>query len=325
MTKAAKTLKFEGKDLRQRPTGAHKDAPQEPEPYIVGDRLKTAVNLAIALRRPLLLEGDPGCGKTCLAKAVAFELGLPFFPWNIQSISKAQDGQYVYDALGRLHDVQIQKGEKASRRDPSDPKAYCEMGALGKAFEIKDRPSVVLIDEIDKAELDFPNDLLTVLDKPWKFQVKETGDWVAADPQHIPIVFITSNKEKGNLPDAFLRRCLYHFVEFPKDSEELKRIITRHYEIENLQRQADDKMTPPQEDLQKASIERFLSVRNEGGLVKKPGTSEFLDWLKALQTFAAKPYSAEKLVGKDEKENKLPYPELLLKVQQDWRKFKPAT
>lgn len=325
MTKATQTLRFEGKDLRQQPPDAHPDAPKEPEPYIVGDRLKTAVNLAITLRRPLLLEGDPGCGKTCLARAVAFELGLPFFRWNVQSTSKAQDGQYVYDALGRLHDVQLQKSDKASQRDPSNPGDYCDLGALGKAFEIKDCSSIVLIDEIDKAELDFPNDLLTVLDAPWEFQVKETRQFVRANPKHIPIVFITSNKEKGNLPDAFLRRCLYHYVEFPSDSKALKRIIDRHYEVENLKRQDDEKIDPPTEDLQDAAITRFLSIRTEGGLIKKPGTSEFLDWLKALQTFMETPYSASKLNGADKDEKRLPYPELLLKVQQDWRKFKPAT
>jgi len=316
MTKPVQTLKFEGMDLRQQPSGAHEKAPKEPEPYIVNDRLKTAVNLAITLRRPLLLEGDPGCGKTCLAKAVAFELGLPFFRWNIQSISKAQDGQYIYDALGRLHDVQLQKGEKASRRDPSNPEDYCEMGVLGEAFQIKDCSSVLLIDEIDKAELDFPNDLLTVLDKPWRFQAKETGQSVEASPQHVPIVFITSNKEKGNLPDAFLRRCLYHYVEFPGSKEILKQIVDRHYKIEHLEL--------PKAELQDAAIARFISVRTEGGLVKKPGTSEFLDWLKALQTFMGKPYSADKLIGADQTGNKLPYLEVLLKVQQDWRKFKPA-
>jgi len=311
-----KQLVFEGKDFPKRPPDAHEQAPKDPEPYVVSKRLKTAVNLAIALRRPLLLEGDPGCGKTCLARAVAFELGLPFFRWNVQSTSKAQDGQYVYDALGRLHDVQLQKTDKTSRRDPSKPEDYCELGALGKAFQIKDCTSIVLIDEIDKAELDFPNDLLTVLDKPWGFEVKETGQWIEADPKHIPIVFITSNKEKGNLPDAFLRRCLYHYVEFPGTEKALKDIIDRHYQVEASEL--------PQEELQDAAIARFISLRTEGGLVKKPGTSEFLDWLKALQTHMGKPYSADKLIGSDQKENKLPYLEVLLKVQQDWRKFKPA-
>jgi MoxR-like ATPase len=157
-----RVLKFEGKELLGQPAGAHRLAPKTPEPYIASPRLVTAVNLAIALRRPLLLEGDPGCGKTCLARAVAFELGLPFFRWNIQSTTKALDGQYIYDALGRLHDVQIQKSSKAKMtRDPSSATDYCKMGELGKAFEIQDCTSVVLIDEVDKAEMDFPNDLLT--------------------------------------------------------------------------------------------------------------------------------------------------------------------
>jgi MoxR-like ATPase len=306
-------LKFEGKDLLKPPAKAHALAPKVPEPYIVGDRLKTAVNLAIALRRPLLLEGDPGCGKTCLARTVAFELGLPYFRWNIESTTKARDGQYVYDALGRLHDVQLQKFERSTQRDPSKPEDYCQMGELGKAFEIQNCTSVVLIDEIDKAELDFPNDLLTVLDQPWEFEIRETGRRVSAHQEHIPIIFITSNKEKGNLPDAFLRRCLYHYVEFPRDEASLKKILKRHYQIE--------KETLPDMNLQDATIERFLSVRNEGGLIKKPGTSEFLDWLKALQTFGKEPYNAEKL----KTEKQLPYRELLLKIQQDWRKFEPAT
>jgi MoxR-like ATPase len=209
--------------------------------------------------------------------------------------------------------VQLQQGHRETRRDPSDPEAYCDMGALGKAF-IQDRTSVVLIDEIDKAELDFPNDLLTVLDKPWEFEIRESGRSVRANEQQIPIVFITSNKEKGNLPDAFLRRCLYHYVEFPRDVEILKEIVNRHYQLE--------KTSPPEPDLQDASITRFIAVRNEGGLIKKPGISEFLDWLKALQSFGAKPYDAKRL---NQESKQLPYRELLLKIQQDWRKFEPAT
>ncbi len=309
-------LVFTGQKVLSRPTGAHPQAPDSPEPYVVTDRLKMAVNLAITLRRPLLLEGDPGCGKTCLARAVAFELGLPYFRWNIQSTTKAKDGQYTYDALGRLHDVQVRQGGQNTRHDPNNIGEYLKPGALGNAFIIKDRTSIVLIDEIDKADIDFPNDLLTVLDRPWKFKVLETGYEVEPDPQHIPIVIITSNKEKGNLlPEAFLRRCLYHYVDFPNSKDELQRIVDRHYQIETA-------TPPPTAALQSAAIDRFLEVRNfEGGLVKKPGTSEFLDWLKALQIFGAKPYDPVKL---DREKKLLPYPELLLKVQKDWRQFTPA-
>lgn len=308
-------LVFTGQKVLSRPTGAHPQAPDSPEPYVVNDRLKMAVNLAITLRRPLLLEGDPGCGKTCLARAIAFELGLPYFRWNIQSTTKAKDGQYTYDALGRLHDVQVRKGEQSTLRDPSNAGAYLQLGALGQAFYIKDRTSIVLIDEIDKADIDFPNDLLTVLDRPWKFQIMETGHEIQANENHIPIVIITSNKEKGNLPEAFLRRCLYHYVDFPNSPEELKQIVDRHYQIET-------EIAPPTADLQSAAIERFLAVRNrEGGLVKKPGTSEFLDWLKALHIFGETPYDSDKL---KQEQDRLPYPELLLKVQKDWRQFTPA-
>jgi MoxR-like ATPase len=320
MTAQSQSLKFEGKDMRQRLPGAHGASPHEPEPYIAGKSLVTAVNLAIALRRPLLLEGDPGCGKTCLAKAVAFELGLPYFRWNVQSVSKAKDGLYTYDALGRLHDVQLRNASRDTLREPGVARDYCQFGALGRAFEIQDVPSVVLIDEIDKAELDFPNDLLTVLDKPWQFEIQETGEKVTANPQNLPIVFITSNKEKGNLPDAFLRRCLYHYVEFPGTPGALKQIVDRHYQLEG--------QTPPDQPLQGAAIDRFLEVRTEGGLIKRPGTSEFLDWLKALQSFVpGNPYPVAGLQagGQDGNKPSLPYPELLLKVQQDWRKFKAAT
>jgi MoxR-like ATPase len=303
----------------------HKDSPKHPEPYVVANELKKAVNLAIYLRRPLLLEGDAGCGKTRLASAVAYELGLPLYRWDVRSTTKAQDGLYEYDAILRLHDVQTQKftppvdvaktdedeDEERLNRNPANPKHYRRFGALGKAFKLKDYPAVVLIDEIDKADLDFPNDLLTVLDEPWEFKIKETGETIRAN--HKPIVIITSNKEKGNLPAPFLRRCLYHYVDFPNNKERLQEIVEKHYRIREE--------APPPSALVENAIERFLSVWNEGGLFKKPGTSEFLDWLKALHTFEPKPYNAAQL----KKDKLLPYRELLFKLQQDWKKYAKAS
>jgi MoxR-like ATPase len=303
-------LKFEGKKLLVQPEGSHPQAPTRPEPYIANPKLVTAVNLAIALNRPLLLEGDPGCGKTCLARAVAFELGLPYFRWNIQSTTKAQDGQYVYDALSRLYDVELVKGNMKAKRDPSSAEGYCDDGELGKAFRHRGSRSVLLIDEVDKAELDFPNDLLTLLDEPWEFTIRETGEKVKADPDCLPIVFITSNKEKGNLPDAFLRRCLYHYVEFPSNPDLLKGIVDRHCEIQKIEAMDTD--------LRDAAIDRFLSVRDVAGLKKKPGTSELLDWLQALQSFGADMGMLKE--GKDVP----PYAEILLKIREDWRKFEPG-
>ncbi len=259
------------------------------------------MNLAIYLRRPLLLEGEAGCGKTRLASAVAYELGLPLYRWNIRSTSKAQDGQYAYDAILRLHDVQAQKVDAKLKRDPSDPKAYRQWGAIGKAFQVTDRPAVVLIDEIDKADLDFPNDLLTVLDQPWEFTITETGERIAATPGNEPIVIVTSNKEKGNLPAPFLRRCVYHYVKFPEDAGRLREIVDQHY------RDREAKQTP-KAPLIEAAAEQFLKVRQAGGLFKSPGTSEFLDWVEALQNFAPKPYGASKLKQADQT---LPYRDLL--------------
>jgi MoxR-like ATPase len=312
-------LTFEN-DPARRPKNPHEDSPTQPEPYVISPELKKAVNLAIYLKRPLLLEGDAGCGKTRLASAVAYELGLPLYRWNVRSTTKAQDGLYEYDAIRRLHDVQTQKGEQLPvddsksdeekrrvKHNPSDPTHYREFGALGKAFKLEDCPGVVLIDEIDKADLDFPNDLLTVLDEPWEFEIQETGETICAT--HKPIVIITSNKEKGNLPAPFLRRCLYHYLDFPNNKERLQEIIEKHYQIR--------KEESPPSDLIDNAIDRFLAVWNEGGLFKKPGTSEFLDWLKALHTFESKPYSAAQL----KKDKLLPYRELLFKLQQDWKKY----
>lgn len=314
-------------NTQNQPQNPHKDSPKHPEPYVISPELKKAVNLAIYLQRPLLLEGDAGCGKTRLASAVAYELGLPLYRWDVRSTTKAQDGQYDYDAILRLHDVQTQKVEQQSQvdeaqteeykskqrsnRNPANPKDYLRFGALGKAFSLKDAPAVVLIDEIDKADLDFPNDLLAVLDDPWEFNIKETGETITAT--HKPIVIITSNKEKGNLPAPFLRRCLYHYVDFPNDKKRLQEIVDKHYQIR-------DEASPPSALVENA-IERFLAVWNEGGLFKKPGTSEFLDWLKALHTFEPKPYNAAKL----KKDESLPYRELLFKLQQDWKKYAKAS
>jgi MoxR-like ATPase len=306
-----------------RPENPHQDSPAKPEPYVVAPELKKAVNLAIYLRRPLLLEGDAGCGKTRLASAVAYELGLPLYRWDVCSTTKAQNGLYEYDAILRLHDVQTQKvesplpvnqaetneeeGTEIIHRHPANPKHYRKFGALGKAFRLKDCEAVVLIDEIDKADLDFPNDLLAVLDDPWSFKIKETGETITAT--HKPIVIITSNKEKGNLPAPFLRRCLYYYVDFPNDSGRLQEIVAKHYQI--------CEETPPPSNLVKTATERFLNIWNEGGLFKKPGTSEFLDWLKALHTFESKPYSAQQLA----KDQVLPYRELLFKLRDDWKKY----
>ncbi|MBW4687763.1 MAG: MoxR family ATPase [Komarekiella atlantica HA4396-MV6] len=334
-------LTFENKPERrpENPHNPHKDSPKYPEPYVISSELKQAVNLAIYLRRPLLLEGDAGCGKTRLASAVAYELGLPLYRWDVRSTTKAQDGLYEYNAILRLHDVQTEKvvqqppvdaaeteedeDQERVNRNPANSKHYRKFGALGKAFKLKSCPAVVLIDEIDKADLDFPNDLLTVLDEPWEFKIKETGETIRAtysgkDAKDDvidcrPIVIITSNKEKGNLPTPFLRRCLYYYVDFPNDKDRLREIIEKHYEIREE--------TLPPSALVENAIDRFLPVWSEGGLFKKPGTSEFLDWLKALHTFELKPYNAAQL----KKDKLLPYRELLFKLQQDWKKYAKAS
>jgi MoxR-like ATPase len=326
---AVERLKFYGD--HPQPESAHKDAPQQPEPYIVSPELKKAVNLALFLRRPLLLEGDAGCGKTRLAYSVAYELGLPLYRWDVRSSTQAQDGLYEYDAILRLHDVEVQKiagierssapaaanaeetDEPPAQRDPGNPKHYRTFGPLGKAFRMRDRPAVVLIDEIDKADLDFPNDLLTVLDEPWEFTIRETGERITADKDHKPIVIITSNKEKGNLPAPFLRRCLYRYLDFPNKVDTLKDIVQRHYEIQ--------KEAAPTEDLQTSAAEKFLDERNKLTWFKPPGTSEFLDWLKALHEFEESPYGTEQLIA----DAILPYRELLFKRQDDWRNSAKAS
>lgn len=282
-----------------------------PEPYIVSSELQEAVNLAIKVERPLLLEGEAGCGKTRLARAIAYEFGLPLFTWHIRSTSKAEEGMYSYDAVLRLHDVQIQnlnsqdpERKLTAGRDPANSGYYLKFGPLGEAFQLREYPAVVLIDEIDKADIDFPNDLLAALDE-WEFTIRETGEKVTADPKCKPIVIITSNKEKGSLPKPFLRRCVYHYLGFP-NKEMLKQIVEKHFKNDE---------TPTSEDLSAEAVERFLKLRLEGRWHKNPGTSEFLDWLKCLQTFFPSPFDAKEL----SKTKTVPFPGLLFKLAVDWQ------
>jgi MoxR-like ATPase len=225
--------------------------------YIATDDLMLAVNSAIVLERPLLIKGEPGTGKTMLAEEVARALNKPLFQWHIKSSTKAQQGLYEYDAVSRLRDSQL-----------GDPRVhsianYIVKGKLWEAFE-SEQQAVVLIDEVDKADIEFPNDLLRELDR-MEFYVYETQQVIQA--RHRPIIIITSNNEK-ELPDAFLRRCFFHFIRFP-DRETLEQIVAVHY-------------PDIQASLVKEALEVFFGVREIPGLKKKPSTSELLDWLKIL-------------------------------------------
>ncbi len=332
------TYHFENKpEKRLTLANVDPDSPKKVEPYIAADELIDAVNLAIFLRRPLLLEGEAGCGKTRLAIAVAYELGLPFYRWDIRSTTKAQQGLYEYDAILRLHDVQTQKLEKGSKnkaqsleaennnqekdnnsRDPSNPKDYRTFGAIGKAF-ISEKPAVVLIDEIDKADIDFPNDLLAVLDEPWEFKIRETGEKITAKSNCQPIVIITSNKEKGNLPAPFLRRCIYYYVKFPNSPEKLQEIVDIHYQHKQ-EPETNKNINPPNSELIKIAANLFINIRKNKGLFKIPGTSEFLDWLDALYRFQPKRNTHPPYTVDDLKEGKpIPYRELIFKIRQDWQ------
>jgi len=289
-----------GKRTVEPVVGAH----DTPEPYIPSDGLRDAVNLAVFLERPLLLEGETGSGKSRLAYAVAYELGLPLYVWSIRSTSKARDGLYTYDAVLRLHDVQLRqsKGEIELSRDPSNPAHYVQFGELGEAFNTPHQ-SVVLIDEIDKADIDFPNDLLTVLEKPRRFTISETGHIIEA--QHVPIVIVTSNKEKGNLPKPFLRRCVYYYVQFPDSEDGLKQIIKIHH--------LDKFGETPNAEIVNKAVPLFLNIRKTK-MQKLPGTSELLDWLAALHYFGEL-FPANQLP--DEPSRKIPYIELLYKLRTD--------
>ncbi|KFI33104.1 ATPase AAA [Haematobacter missouriensis] len=260
--------------------------------YVATEDLTIAVNAAVALERPLLVKGEPGTGKTELARQVATGLGLPMIEWNIKSTTRAQQGLYEYDAVSRLRDSQL--GDERVR----DVGNYIRKGKLWQAFDAPGKV-VLLIDEIDKADIEFPNDLLQELDR-MEFHVYETGETVRAI--HRPIVIITSNNEK-ELPDAFLRRCFFHYIRFP-DAETMRRIVAVHF-------------PDLKEDLLAAALTRFYEIREQPGLKKKPSTSEVLDWLKLL---LAEDMTAEDL----RKESRSLLPKLhgaLLKNEQDVHLF----
>ena len=292
--------------------------PQDAEPYQPDPELVRAVNLAIYLERPLLLEGEAGCGKSRLAYAVAYELGLPLYVWPVRSTSEAREGLYTYDAILRLHDVQIMKaGEETLGRDPRNPKDYRTFGQLGEAFRLTDYRAVVLIDEIDKADLDFPNDLLSVLEPPRHFDIPETGevgDDKGITAKHPPIVIITSNKEKGNLPPPFLRRCVYYYIRFPENPAVLKQITNLHLQhtLGRIPRKKNEKA------LIDKAIGLFLKIRHTG-INKPPSTSELLDWMKVLLNYGEKPYPVTQLP--ETVTSALPFPELLCKLRTDWQRL----
>ena len=261
--------------------------------YVATDDLKLAVNAALTLQRPLLIKGEPGTGKTMLAEEVAAALSMPLLQWHIKSTTKAQQGLYEYDAVSRLRDSQL--GDERVR----DIANYIVKGVLWQAFTA-DEPVVLLIDEIDKADIEFPNDLLRELDR-MEFYVYETRQMVRA--VHRPLVIITSNNEK-ELPDAFLRRCFFHFIKFP-DQQTMKDIVQVHFPtLKN--------------DLLTQALSSFYELRDIAGIKKKPSTSELLDWLKLL---LAEDIPAEALRSKDQKTLIPPLHGALLKNEQDVHLF----
>ncbi|QGZ60962.1 AAA family ATPase [Paraburkholderia acidisoli] len=261
--------------------------------YVATDDLKLAVNAAVTLQRPLLIKGEPGTGKTMLAEEVAAALGMPLMQWHIKSTTKAQQGLYEYDAVSRLRDSQL--GDERVK----DIGNYIVKGVLWQAFE-SEQQSVLLIDEIDKADIEFPNDLLRELDR-MEFYVYETRQLVKAKQR--PLVIITSNNEK-ELPDAFLRRCFFHYISFP-DPATMQRIVEVHYP--GIRKQ-----------LLSAALESFFELRNVAGLKKKPSTSELLDWLKLL---LAEDIPPEALRAADGSKTVPPLAGALLKNEQDMTLF----
>lgn len=251
--------------------------------YVVTNELMNAVNVSIALEKPLLIKGEPGTGKTMLAEAIADALDMELIIWGIKSTTKAQEGLYVYDTVQRLYDSQFGEG------NVSDISQYIKLGKLGEAFT-SDKQVVLLIDEIDKADLEFPNDLLWELDK-MEFYINETKETVKT--KHRPIVIITSNAEK-ELPDAFLRRCIFHYIEFP-NKEKMEEIVKVHFG--DIDRKLSEK-----------ALEAFYELRGMDDLQKKPSTSELLDWVQALMISG---------VDINDLKKEMPFVGVLLKKNQD--------
>ena len=265
--------------------------------YVATPDLMLAVNAAITLKRPLLVKGEPGTGKTMLAEEVAQALGMPLLQWHVKSTTKAQQGLYEYDAVSRLRDSQLADADSAAR--VRDIRNYIVRGVLWQAFAAEE-PVVLLIDEIDKADIEFPNDLLRELDR-MEFHVYETRETVRA--VHRPLVFITSNNEK-ELPDAFLRRCFFHYIKFP-DADTMRAIVDVHF-------------PGLKKELLAAAMKTFYDVRGLPGLKKKPSTSELSDWLKLL---VAEEIPTEALQSGDDKVAIPPLVGALLKNEQDTTLF----
>ncbi|HVY47774.1 MAG TPA: MoxR family ATPase [Minicystis sp.] len=253
------------------------------ERYLTNDALEAAVNCALALERPLLVKGEPGTGKTLLAESIAEALGAELITWNVKSTTKAQDGLYVYDTVQRLYDSRFGDG------DVKDIRRYIKLGPLGRALKSEQRV-VLLIDEVDKADLEFPNDLLHELDR-MRFRVVETGDEIVAKDR--PVVIITSNNEK-ELPDAFLRRCVFHFIDFPEPAF-MRRIVEVHH-------------PGLDERLVEQTMKAFYEVRENKRIRKRPSTSELIDWIAVLRRSGA----TEVKLGEA-----LPFLGALLKKEQD--------
>ncbi len=258
--------------------------------YVASEELMAAVDIAIALEKPLLIKGEPGTGKTMLAEAISQSMGKDLYIWNIKSTTKAQDGLYVYDTIQRLYDSQF--GEEGV----DDIAHYIKLGKLGEAFKAN-KQVILLIDEIDKADLEFPNDLLWELDK-MEFYIHETHETVKANER--PIVIITSNAEK-ELPDAFLRRCIFHYITFP-DREQMTEIVHAHFE--NLE-----------ENVLKNALDTFYWIRSIKDVRKKPSTSELIDWIRALTISGIDP---------EHLREQLPFFGVLLKKDEDLEAVKKA-